>query len=311
MKNDYSKRSMPLNWGVSKSLTTSFALILLYATNFGLPGGPGDGAQLTGYLQNRTVRYSFTVRNKTNRLIKGAEFWTYAPVKQTSFQKTGTIEASHDFTLSEDEIGNQRLIFKLDLAPFATKVVAITARLDLSEKSNPIVLDTSADYTGHQKYIEIDNPKIIALSRQFAGNEVNTELESAFDWVAENIEYAGYIEDDRGALYALENKRGDCTEYMYLFAALARTKNIPTRAIGGYVVSEDAVLKAKDFHNWAEVYIEGSWRVVDPQNRKFLQEESNYIAMRVISGPANKTNDLLSNTHRFSHVGEGLHVRMN
>ncbi|CAD7849690.1 MAG: hypothetical protein, partial [Olavius algarvensis Gamma 3 endosymbiont] len=23
MKNDYSKRSMPLNWGVSKSLTTS------------------------------------------------------------------------------------------------------------------------------------------------------------------------------------------------------------------------------------------------------------------------------------------------
>jgi len=26
MKNDYSKRSMPLNWGVSKSLTTSVCI---------------------------------------------------------------------------------------------------------------------------------------------------------------------------------------------------------------------------------------------------------------------------------------------
>lgn len=292
-----------------------FAL-LLYAINIAFLSAPdGSSSEINGsqnnYPESRTIRYSFTVRNKTNRYLEGADFWTYAPVKQTSFQLEKSIGASHEFTTKVDEAGNQKLRFKLDLAPFSAKVVSITAQLKLAKKSNEMEINSTVEYTGREKYIELDNEKIIALSQQFTGDEKNISLKTAFDWVAENIEYAGYIEDDRGALYALNNKRGDCTEYMYLFAALARLKDIPTRAVGGYVVSEDAVLKAQGFHNWAEVYVDGKWRVADPQNKKFMEDEDSYIAMHVISPQVSSSNSLLSNTQRFSYAGEGLEVRMN
>ena len=50
--------------------------------------------------------------------------------------------------------------------------------------------------------------------------------------------YVGYIKNDRGALYALKTKEGDCTEFMHLFVALCRANKIPARCIGGYVQRE-------------------------------------------------------------------------
>jgi len=133
-------------------------------------------------------------------------------------------------------------------------------------------------------------------------------LKQAYSWVAENIAYAGYIEEDRGALYALRNKRGDCTEYMYLFSALARSQGIPTRGVGGFVIADDAVLKARDFHNWAEVYLDRKWRVVDPQHKKFLQTEPDYIAMRLLF---DRDDGAIGNTQGFSHADENLDLKMN
>ncbi|MEK8020427.1 MAG: transglutaminase-like domain-containing protein, partial [Candidatus Parabeggiatoa sp.] len=127
-----------------------------------------------------------------------------------------------------------------------------------------------------------------------------------FNWVAGHIQYAGYIRENRGALYALTEKRGDCTEYMYLFTALARVNEIPARGIGGYISSEDGLLKSDEYHNWAEFYLEGKWTLADPQNKVFMDKQSNYIAMRIISEQSN-----LGQSHRFWYLGEGLSVRMN
>ncbi len=68
--------------------------------------------------------------------------------------------------------------------------------------------------------------------------------------MAGNIQYAGYTKDDRGALYALKKRKGDCTEYMYLLTALARANGVPTRGIGGYVYAKDAVLRPMDHTPW-------------------------------------------------------------
>ena len=43
-----------------------------------------------------------------------------------------------------------------------------------------------------------------------------------FQWVSQNVKDDGYSAKDRGALYALTNRKGDCTEFMYLFVALCR-----------------------------------------------------------------------------------------
>ena len=263
------------------------------------------------YPHKRTIRYSFTIQNKTNQYLEAAEFRAYAPVLQTSSQQASSITASHEYTIIADELGNQQLVFRFALAPLATRVVTITAEIDLAQKPNPLALNDAQDYLRPRKYIESDHSKIIALAGQFDDAETQPWLKSAFDWVAENVQYAGYIEDDRGALYALDHKAGDCTEYMYLFAALARSRQIPTRGVGGFVVSEDAILKAREFHNWAEVYVDGRWRVVDPQNKQFMQREDHYLALRILADRDASVASAAENTHRISYVGEGLSVRMN
>lgn len=269
---------------------------------------PSEISKQPEYSLERTLRYSFTVQNRTSQLLQGASFTIYGPVKQTSFQKALDLSASHPFELVTDEQGNQQLRFELDFPPFGSKVVSITANVALSETPNTLADDHAGEHLGQQKYIEVNDPTISDLAAQFTNQDPMLRLKQAYSWVAENIAYAGYIEDDRGALYALQNKRGDCTEYMYLFSALARSQNIPARGIGGYVVSEDALLKARDFHNWSEVYIDNQWRVVDPQHKKFLETEHYYIAMRLLSSQPNAS---ISNTHGFSSADEQLDLKMN
>jgi transglutaminase-like putative cysteine protease len=128
------------------------------------------------------------------------------------------------------------------------------------------------------------------------------------EWVARHIRYTGYAREDRGALYALNSGRGDCTEYMYLFVALCRTKGIPARGVCGYVCENGGVLKPSGYHNWAEFYDQGAWRIADPQKKVFMRNGDQYIAMRIIN---RAERDFGGGLHRFRFAGEGLSVKMN
>ncbi len=294
-------------------LTAIASLVIWFAVSPSstVDQGADTAGKTSAYLIPRVLRYSFTIQNKTNRFLEQTEVRILAPVKQTSFQESLSVTSSHAYQTRLDNLSNQELVFKLDMAPLATKIISITASLALAESSKSIGLDASESYLGIQKYVETDNHKIIALSDSLRRDDSSESLSAAFQWVADNITYAGYIEADRGALYALENRRGDCTEYMYLFAALARLSGIPTRGIGGFVVSEDAVLRARDFHNWAEVYVNGRWRVVDPQNKSFMQVENHYVALRILGNSRFSDNKTIENTHRVAYAHNDLEVRMN
>ena len=69
---------------------------------------------------------------------------------------------------------------------------------------------------------------------------------------------------------------------MDLSVALCRANGIPARRIGGYICPESAVLKARDYHNWGEFYEGGTWQLADPQNNVLMQNQDDYIAMRII-----------------------------
>lgn len=60
------------------------------------------------------------------------------------------------------------------------------------------------------------------------------------------------------------NRRGDCTEFAVLFAALARDHGYPTRIAVGLVVAEDASGVQVYGHAWTEVSRDGRWQLVDP-----------------------------------------------
>ncbi len=269
------------------------------------------GSKQAGYDIKRTLRYSFTLQNKTNNVLHNVDFWVYAPVEETSNQKVESVNSSHNYELSKDELGNQVLHFKIkQFSPYASKIIKLESKLLLSNKPVSKKIFHKDIYLQAEKYVEVENPQIKTIANQFQSTDKLKNAKNTMNWVHQNIKYAGYIEDDRGALYALKSRKGDCTEFMYLYTALMRNQGIPVRNMGGYVYSENKVLKAEDFHNWSEIYLNGKWQVVDPQNGKFLENQNNYIAFRVISDKINK-NLTPANTQRFAISRQDISVRIN
>jgi transglutaminase-like putative cysteine protease len=262
-----------------------------------------------GYTIAKTIQYSYTVQDKTGRVLEMAEFWVHAPVKQTAGQRCRDLTANYPFQLSSDKDGNQVLHFTFEnLAPYAFRIITIKAGLQVSRSANPIDAEPGALDLQPEKYIESDHPDIRRTADNLRQADPMKTINAMFRWVAGHVRYSGYAAEDRGALYALKHKKGDCTEYTDLFVALCRANGIPARRIGGYICPESAVLKAPGFHNWGEFYVNGAWQIADPQNNLLMRNPGDYIAMRIIRA---SEEDPLGTFNRFRVSGEGLKVMMN
>jgi transglutaminase-like putative cysteine protease len=262
-----------------------------------------------GYTIAKNIQYSYTLQNKTNRVIEKAEFWAHAPVKQTASQRCQDLTANYPFQLISDKYGNQVLHFAFEnLAPYASRIITIKANLLVSRSANPIADKPGASDLQPEKYIESDHPAIRRMAAKLQESDALKTIKAVFRWVADHVRYSGYAAQDRGALYALQHKKGDCTEYMDLFVALCRANQLPARRIGGYLCPQNTVLKAQDYHNWGEFYVDGTWQIADPQNNVLMQNQDDYIAMRIIRASADNP---LGTYNRFRVKGEGLKVKMN
>ncbi len=260
------------------------------------------------YLVKRTIKYQYQIQNKTNKLIKQSQFWAYAPVPKTSNQLVENIQSSYPYQSEYDNLGNHIQTFTIkNLAPFATKIITLTVNLKMSNKANKLSMSAENDYLTAEKNIESNNEKIISLSSKIINKTSKTKSDALFNWVSNNIAYEGYIKADRGALYAINKRSGDCTEYSYLFTALSRAQNIPSRVIGGYVYKEDTRLKPEDFHNWSEYYKNNRWYIADSQNKIHNENVTNYIAFRII---ADSNNSKLGNSHRFAFSNTDILVSL-
>lgn len=263
---------------------------------------PVDGAEIV-----RHVQYSFTIQNTKADVLPLAEFWTYAPVKRTSHQTCEAIKASHPYQLTEDELGNQILYFSfLGLPPYASKIVTIEADVALKESSEPATAAAGA-WLKSAPFVEIDDPTFLRQAPVIGGTSIVGKAQSVFQWVSQNVKDNGYSAKDRGALYALTNKKGDCTEFMYLFVALCRRQQIPARGLGGYICAQNAILRSADYHDWAEFYDGARWQIADPQRKVFIRDASQYVATRIIG----KSDGPMENFARFRFKGDGLKVTMN
>lgn len=73
----------------------------------------------------------------------------------------------------------------------------------------------------------------------------------------ENIRFAGQTGSRYGAAQALRQRHGHCWDFSDCFITLCRAKGIPARQVMGWVFGGQG-------HVWAEVWIDGRWRPVDP-----------------------------------------------
>lgn len=261
------------------------------------------------YDQVKTVGYSFKLRNTANRVLHDAEFRTYAPVSLTSAQRCCLrLEVSHPYQLETDELGNQVLTFKFKiLPPYTTIVVRIIADLAMASEPNQFFRWAPKRHIDSEPLIESDHTEVRTIAAKLQTDGSPETMKSTYEWVKEHVRDIGYVRDARGALYALQNGKGDCTENAYLFTALARANGIEARPVGGYFIESNGLLKADEYHEWAEFNDRGTWLLADPQKRVFNQHYPSYVAMRIVDN----RNDAKFAFNRFQHSGKGMTVTMN
>jgi hypothetical protein len=254
------------------------------------------------------VQYGFTLRNTRHFLLENAELWTYAPRKFALGYECIQLQSNLAYQLISDAYDNRILHYQMPtIAPLGTKIVTIAATLKKNIKQIK-TFDRQTQFTKREKHIESDHPDIIALAKKLKKSTPEQSAYNIFKWVSKNMTYTGYIKNDRGALWALNHHKGDCTEYMYLFIALCRALHIPARGIGGYVINKkNQILLPGNYHNWAEIYINQQWQIVDPQKKVFFKSEKIYLAMRLIG---EKKNSPMKYYHRYHFSGNGLTVKM-
>lgn len=143
---------------------------------------------------------------------------------------------------------------------------------------------TAADIAPND-WLQSDAPDIQDLARKAVGgatrNRVRMKLLTQF--VRSYIKPEGASVGYASALETLHDRRGDCTEYAVLLAAMARAQKIPTRVVTGLVYADryngqDHVLIP---HTWVQAWVDGVWREYDAA---LPQYDHTHIAMDVGDG---------------------------
>ncbi len=135
-------------------------------------------------------------------------------------------------------------------------------------RSNVASYDTNSElyrkFTESETLIESDNPEIITQAQNLTAGLSNPADKASriYSYVTKHLDYVTQ-EEERGALWALKNGTGDCSEYSYLFVALCRAAGIPARVTAGFAFYQNQAT-VQDGHMWAEYYLEDySWIPVD------------------------------------------------
>lgn len=231
---------------------------------------------------HRQLRMNLLLSNPLADDLRDQAVWLYFPAQSTATQQLDEVRASVEHRLHTDSLGHSIVELAFPRFPaHARKVVTLTAEVTM--RARPMMLslhNPEAWLAADERFIEVNDPRIQSLAANLARGSPQETSRAIFEWIGANLAYAGYVADDIGALESLIQRRGDCTEFAYLAVALARANRIPARVAGGYVIEQDAVLRAVDYHNWAEVYFNGTWHLVDAQKGNWLTPAENYVAFR-------------------------------
>jgi len=178
----------------------------------------------------------------------------FSPQPQGSFRKNGNDYAQFIFFEPEKKfevkINIKAVLFRYDLSIARTR-----------PQIHPADRSALKDFLKNENFVEKDDPFIQQIASGIkAGSDVDI-VKGIYGYVVKNVNYSGYNNKDLGALYAARQKKGDCTEYADLFAALCRARDIPARVVDGYT----AVSHNTPAHTWVEVYLDKyGWVPFDP-----------------------------------------------
>jgi len=243
------------------------------------------------------------------------------PSETANFQKVKNTEYSiNPSQIVTDEHNNTVAIFSIPHQQ-ANITISIISIIELEQlefrQSSPIFQYNKTsqifqEYTKQEIYIESDAPKIRELAYDITANSSNA-LESSkliCEWVNENLNHTGYAEEERGALWALENGTGDCSEFSHLFIALCRAVGIPSRFVNGislWSFLEDGIQEWNEVgHDWAEVYFpDVGWVWVDPVSNEFGCSDGKHLALQ-----HGQHSSSIEGNYRYRYIGASKATEM-
>jgi F0F1-type ATP synthase assembly protein I len=200
-------------------------------------------------ITNETALHYATLQNITSTIGQPAIF------KDDS---ENTYAYWHDITVDS----KTEIVIKMnyDVLSFSTRFLVNASRILLYSNGS----DLYQRYTQPEEFVQADSPAIVSAAQNITENTNNVHEKAAriYDFVVKHVRYTAQ-DYERGALWALENRTGDCSEHSYLFVALCRAAGIPARIKTGFGFS--LVGETTDNgHMWAEYYLEGyGWIPVD------------------------------------------------
>ena len=99
------------------------------------------------------------------------------------------------------------------------------------------------------------------VEREFGGLTGGARVRAILDWIGEHIDYApGVSTPTSTAMETFVDRAGVCRDFTHLGVTLCRASGIPARAVSAYAHQ----LEPPDFHAVFEVFLGGSWWLVDP-----------------------------------------------
>lgn len=144
--------------------------------------------------------------------------------------------------------------------------------------------DLYVKYIQPEELVQSDSPEIVSKAQSITQGimDIHDKVSKIYDFVTSHVRYS-HEEQERGALWALTNGTGDCSEYSYLFVALCRAAGIPARLnVGfGFRPSEE---NTTDGHMWTEYYLQNyGWVPVDPTWNIFDgTDEKHFVTMKSV-----------------------------
>ena len=151
-------------------------------------------------------------------------------------------------------------------------------RIDSAAATRQSVPDTIAGYLLPDSAIQCDAPEVSHLADSLELSADSSFLYNArrmFQHVTKDMKYVQYS-GQTDALTAYRLGEASCGGKSRLLAALARHLGIPTRLVGGKILSSG---ESRATHIWVEMYLNGYWIDFCPTNNYFAEIPAHYLVL--------------------------------
>ncbi len=294
------------------------------------PPAPSSTATLSPHTQGPTTlsRADYRVVERvqlTNAgpgTVERLTLWVALITSQEPYQEVLQSDVQPpDFEVVNDEHGNQYARIEYHNVGAGESVEAtLSYQVRVGELAYDLALcsgEMLSAFVEPETHVESDAEEIQTLARQLTEGSTSPcqTLRALYDYVGDNISYSAYESGDRGAVWALEQGSGDCTEFADALLALSRAAGIPARFLEGVTYrAGESPEPSQIKHDWLEAYLPGhGWVPLDPTWGRFPERRDRYFARMspdhiVVTRGRNLS--MLKGYHYFYYNWSGVDVQV-